>query len=300
MKILGQEGLNFIANKYKELKESLSEYAKKSEVGSKIDKSQISNNLQETGSDKVASAYALSMVYDMLSKHKNIYTDQEKDKLNSIEQGANKTTKLSQLTDDSTHRLVTDTEKTKWNNKLDSLIGKDVSRSKTEGYESATAWQSVHSSRDVENWIGDFDKRTRENKESVRYFTQDSAKLPDLKYRTLKTLKPGFYQVSSEGDIADNGETLDCDGYGYLLLTPEINGSLFVGFDFFYPGFWVGIKDDDKKEVFWAPIINCVGGKNANERLSQIKEQVILTQSQYNALSSSEKNDESKIYFIKG
>ncbi|MCU6786423.1 phage upper tail fiber protein [Aedoeadaptatus acetigenes] len=87
-----------------------------------------------------------------------------------LEKKADKTelkTKLSEMTDDSTHRLVTDTEKTTWNNKLDSVSGEDVSRSKTKGYENATAWQSVSSSRDVEDWIGDFDKRTRENKEAI-------------------------------------------------------------------------------------------------------------------------------------
>ena len=289
MKILGQEGLNFIASKYKELKESLSGYAKKEDLDSKIDKTtgnyfpdrsigEHFDDYKETGIYEFDDGFydipgngeaGVLIVCDfgqiLLSLPDGVFvrynfgdkwgewerinvTSKERDKLNSIENGANKTTKLSQLTDDSTHRLVTDEEKTAWNNKLDSVSGK----------------------------------------------------LSDLKYSTLKNLKPGFYQVSSKGDIADNGETLDCDGYGYLLLTPEINGSLFVGFDFFYPGFWVGIKDDDKKEVFWAPIINCVGGKNANERLSKIKEQVILTQSEYNALSSSEKNDESKIYFIKG
>lgn len=119
------------------------------------------------------------------------------------ERKANKTelkTKLSEMTDDATHRLVTDTEKTAWNNKLDSVSGKDVSRAKTKGYSSASAWSDVSSSRDVEDWIGDFDKRTRENKDA----------------------------------------------------------------------------------------------------LSKQKQQVILTQSQYDALSSTDKSDSSKIYFIKG
>lgn len=91
------------------------------------------------------------------------------------ERKANKTeikTKLSELTDDATHRLVTDTEKTAWNNKLDSVSGKDVSRSKTKGYGSATAWSDVSSSRDVEDWIGDFDKRTRENKNALSKYKQ--------------------------------------------------------------------------------------------------------------------------------
>ena len=76
-------------------------------------------------------------------------------------------TKLSELTDDSTHRTVTDSEKSTWNSKLSSVTGQDVSRAKTKGYSSASSWTSVGSSRDVEDWIGDFDKRTRENKTAI-------------------------------------------------------------------------------------------------------------------------------------
>lgn len=38
----------------------------------------------------------------------------------------------------------------------------DISRCKTDGYANASSWSSVSSSRDLEDWIGDFDKRTRE------------------------------------------------------------------------------------------------------------------------------------------
>lgn len=86
------------------------------------------------------------------------------------ERKANKTelkTKLSEMTDDATHRLVTDTEKTTWNNKLDSVSGKDISRSKTKGYNTSNTWSPLSTNRDLEDWIGDFDKRTRENKEAI-------------------------------------------------------------------------------------------------------------------------------------
>lgn len=76
-------------------------------------------------------------------------------------------TKLSEMIDDSTHRTVTDSEKSTWNGKLSSISGQDVSRAKTKGYGSAGSWQSVSNSRDVEDWIGDFDKRTRENKSNM-------------------------------------------------------------------------------------------------------------------------------------
>lgn len=76
-------------------------------------------------------------------------------------------TSLSQMTQSSSYRTVTDTEKTTWNNKLSTVSGQDVSRAKAKGYSSASSWSSVGSSRDVEDWIGDFDKRTRENKEKI-------------------------------------------------------------------------------------------------------------------------------------
>ena len=52
----------------------------------------------------------------------NDYTTDEKNKLAGIESGAQKNpTTLSQLSDDSTHRLVTDAEKTTWNGKQNIL-----------------------------------------------------------------------------------------------------------------------------------------------------------------------------------
>lgn len=76
-------------------------------------------------------------------------------------------TKLSEMTQSSSYRTVSDTEKTTWNNKLSTVSGQDVSRAKAKGYSSASSWTSVGSSRDVEDWIGDFDKRTRENKTKI-------------------------------------------------------------------------------------------------------------------------------------
>lgn len=59
-----------------------------------------------------------------------------------------------------------------------SVSGKDISRAKTDGYASASTWQSVSNERDLEDWIGDFDKRTRElkkgNVKSVNGIAPDS------------------------------------------------------------------------------------------------------------------------------
>ena len=99
--------------------------------------------------------------------------------------------KLSEMVEDSTHRTVTDTEKEKWNNVkstevVDNLTTSDgtkalsakqgktlqdnkadksnISRCKAKGYNTSNIWQDLGTERDLEDWIGDFDKRTRELK----------------------------------------------------------------------------------------------------------------------------------------
>ncbi len=68
--------------------------------------------------------------------------------------------------------------------KADKSAIKDVSRSKTKGYSSASAWSDVSSSRDVEDWIGDFDKRTRENKKAISNVAKIVV-LTESEYRAL-------------------------------------------------------------------------------------------------------------------
>lgn len=111
--------------------------------------------------------------------------------------------KLSEMEEDSTHRTVTDTEKEKWNNVkstevVDNLTTDDgtkalsakqgkalqdnkadksnISRCKTRGWNTSNTWQSVETSRDLEDWIGDFDKRTRELKNN-KGLTGDSVEI---------------------------------------------------------------------------------------------------------------------------
>lgn len=59
----------------------------------------------------------------------------------------------------------------------------DISRCKTKGYSSASKWGSVSSTRDLEDWIGDFDKRTREV-ETIRI----SSYITAYKYGRLVTM----------------------------------------------------------------------------------------------------------------
>lgn len=121
MKTLGQNGLNFIANKYKELITALSK---------KVDK------------------------IDGKSLSTNDYDNTAKSKVDAIPSNPKYT--------DTTYDLSKYAEKS------------DISRCKTKGYNASSVWQSLDSTRDLEDWIGDFDKRTRELKNSKGLTGDDS------------------------------------------------------------------------------------------------------------------------------
>lgn len=87
----------------------LIDYAKKTDLDIKIDKSSITDSYEEKSKDKILSQIGAYDLYLQLNGEieNATKTKAEKDSI---------PTSLSQLTDDETHRLVTDTEKEKWNN----------------------------------------------------------------------------------------------------------------------------------------------------------------------------------------
>lgn len=133
-----------------------------------------------------------------------------------------KSAKLADFESDSSHRTVSDKDKTNWDNKLSSLRGVEAGKTKVSNSSGASAWGS--GSRTLDFWIGDFDKRTKQNKDAL------NKKVDGVEGKEL-----------SSNDFTDSYKA----------------------------------------------------------KVDAIKEQVILTESEYNALSSTQKNDTSKIYFIK-
>ena len=106
----------------------------------------------------------------------SLITQAEIKKLQGIEVGAEKNN-------------VTQAMIEKWNNKWDSAHGKDISRAKTDGYNTSNVWQSISSTRDLEDWIGDFDKRTRELKDNLNK-KAEVVEMSLTDYNNLTTKKP--------------------------------------------------------------------------------------------------------------
>ena len=77
----------------------------------------------------------------------------------------------------------------KWNNKLGSVFGKDISRGKTDGYNTSSVWVDLSSNRDLEDWIGDLCKRTIELRDKLDK-KPDVVEMSLTEYNNLTTKKP--------------------------------------------------------------------------------------------------------------
>lgn len=76
----------------------------------------------------------------------------------------------------------------------------DISRCKTDGYANASSWSSVSSSRDLEDWIGDFDKRTRELK-SNKGLTGDKSEMEQKIIENPRDRNSGGFVLAKWGRI---------------------------------------------------------------------------------------------------
>lgn len=87
----------------------------------------------------------------------SLITDADVEKLRGIQAGAEKNNVTSEMI-------------AKWDKvtgKVD-RSGGDVSRCKTDGYNTSTVWSNITATRDLEDWIGDFHKRTLELREEMK------------------------------------------------------------------------------------------------------------------------------------
>ena len=97
--------------------------------------------------------------------------------------------KLQGIEDRAQKNNVTQTMINTWNNKWDSASGKDISRGKTDGYNTSTVWADLSSTRDLEDWIGDLCKRTIELKNKLDK-KPDVVEMTLADYNNLTTKKP--------------------------------------------------------------------------------------------------------------
>ena len=106
----------------------------------------------------------------------SLITQADIKKLQGIEDGAQKNNVTQEMIDN-------------WNNKWGSAYGKDISRGKTDGYNTSSVWEDLSSTRDLEDWIGDLCKRTIELRDKLDK-KPDVVEMTLADYNNLTTKKP--------------------------------------------------------------------------------------------------------------
>ena len=106
----------------------------------------------------------------------SLITQADIKKLQGIQDGAEKNNVSQEMID-------------KWNNKLDSVFGENLSGGKTRGYSTSNVWMDLSSTRDLEDWIGDLCKRTEELRDKLNE-KPDVVEMTLTEYNNLTTKKP--------------------------------------------------------------------------------------------------------------
>ncbi len=112
----------------------------------------------------------------------------------------------------------------------------NIGRCKTKGYNTSNTWQPLGTERDLEDWIGDFDKRTRELKEGSGGGVEEIS-LPSSAPSQIKAYKCGHLVTividsCSVNTMARMSLTLPSKirpvGNGITISTPEGGSTSYV------------------------------------------------------------------------
>lgn len=122
----------------------------------------------------------------------NDYTNADKAKIQTIPTVVDNLT-----TTDATKALSASQGKILQDNKADKS---NISRCKTKGYNTSNTWQSLGTERDLEDWIGDFDKRTRELK-SNKGLTGDKSEMEQKIIENPRDRNSGGFVLAKWGRI---------------------------------------------------------------------------------------------------
>lgn len=122
----------------------------------------------------------------------NDYTNADKVKIQTIPTVVDNLT-----TTDATKALSASQGKILQDNKADKS---NISRCKTKGYNTSNTWQSLGTERDLEDWIGDFDKRTRELKNN-KGLTGDKSEIEQEIIKNSRDPNSGGFVLAKWGRI---------------------------------------------------------------------------------------------------
>lgn len=179
---------------------------------------------------------------------------------------------------------------------IHSLNGLSVERCRTDGYSSATTWESVNTTRDLEDWIGDFDKRTRELRDGNSGIVNDlttGGTTKALSAEQGKILQNNKVDKEWGKVLSDNNYTnSDKQKLSRIEDGAEKNKVL-------------SVNGKTGRVTISKYDLGIEEGMSEHSVNSLIKTYIsehfkVLTQSAYDMLSEGQKNAEDMFYFIRG
>lgn len=169
--------------------------------------------------------------------------------------------KLSELTDDSTHRLVTDAQRKAWDGKVDEVTGKGLS---TNDYtDEDKAMVNVNLPREIQ---------------AIGTMLGQKADEKDIKTKLSEMIDDSTHRLVTDAEKSTwNGKASKSDVKTKLSEMTSDSSNRTV---------------TDAEKTKW-------NNKVSKSDITDFKRCKVLTQSEYNALSSTEKNRADTLYFIK-
>lgn len=255
------------------------------------------------------------------------YTDTIQD-LSNYAKKTDLPTKLSQLSEDTGHQTVTDEEKTSWNNKVDKVNDKQLSTndftndfktsleslmmkntpssdfnlvSKAGLYNGSFSSNCPVSSGKYTLFVFPTD-RTLQHRENYMFQIAVKDNTDDMPYFRLRrgsTTWGKWYKYSTNDYSNEDKNKVNSipSSPKYTDTITTINGK--TGTISKEDIVALGIPGSAKSYSAATTSSDGLMSSADKKKLDRVKEQVILTQTQYDALSTDQKNDSAKIYFIK-
>ena len=205
---------------------------------------------------------------------------------NLIAKKADKTeikTKLSELTDDSTHRLVTDAQSKAWDGKVDKVSGKGLSTNDFTNEDKAQIAESKLKINEFNQYIENINAKAEQALEHNAELDNNKADRTEIKTKLSEMTDDSTHRTVTDAEKSTWNNKVDKSQItdDYLTYDSETIPS-------------------SKALVELANLINESFNDTVNKsEIADFKRCVVLTQTQYNNLSSTEKNRADTLYFIK-
>lgn len=206
-------------------------------------------------------------------------TSEVDDKINNIKIPS----KLSELTDDSTHRLVTDAQRKAWDGKVDKVDGKGLSANDFTNEDKAQIAESKLKINEFNQYIENINAKAEQALEHNAELDNNKADRTEIKTKLSEMTDDSTHRLVTDAQK---------NAWDNKIDKSQITDDFFT--------YDSEIIPSSKALAELANLINeSLNDKIDKSDIADFKRCIVLTQTKYDALSTKEKNRADTLYFIK-